>query len=144
MKKIFDDRGFLTEEGKYSKQMKDFIIKTDDMLEGYSINELRIMGSILHKIVGDAVCDAIQFKTNETNKFTAMSDEEFDKYLADKYAPIYGKNWLIKASITDEEGERNAQTFRRQMTQNLEDLKKRPREQHYGLKLSPRDKTRFR
>lgn len=111
--KIFDNRGFLNEEGeKATAKLKQEISK---LLTSVTIEDSQIVGSILHKIVGDMVFDHAQEKRNITAKFAAMSDEEFDKYLDDKYAPIYGNKWLVKASLTKEEGERHTESFRRRM-----------------------------
>lgn len=134
--KIFDERGVLTPEGE--KATARFKHELTKLLMNGSVNDLQIVGSILHKMVGDVTADAMQNKRNETNKFSAMSDDEFDEYLKKKYQPLYGEQWIIKASLTDEEGDRTVESFRRRMK---EDEKGKPVYQpSYGVRLSPREK----
>lgn len=121
--KIFDERGFLNKEGeKAVEKLKQEVSK---LLVGSDL-DIQITGSILHKIVGDMVCDAIQHKRNEVNKFAAMSDEEFESYLKDKYEPLYGVHWLFKASLTEEEAKRSVESFQRRMKKAAEKLKENP------------------
>lgn len=111
--KIFDKRGFLSAEGeKATAKLKQEIAK---LLANTTVEDIQTTGCILHKIVGDLVCDAAQEKRNVFSKFAAMSDEDFDKYLDDKYAPIYGNKWIVKASLTEEEGARHMESFKRRM-----------------------------
>lgn len=124
MKKIFDDRGFLTEEGNNTSQMISLKHALGEMLEAMSINELQTMGCILQKIVGDMVSSTIQHKTSETNKLFNMTDEEFQKHLEDKYSPIYGKDWQFR-SLTDEESERYESIAKKMADDFFEQKRKR-------------------
>ncbi len=144
MTKIFNGRGFLSEEANKSAAVKAFKKAVEMLLDDkLSIEEVQTTGSVLHKLVGDMVADAMQHKRNEFNKLTAMSDEEFDKYMSDKYTPLYGEHWLIKAPITDEEGDRSIASFERKLTDIKEEWKKRPAQPNYGLRLSPRQKSKI-
>ena len=111
--KIFDKRGFLNADGeKATAKLKQEISK---LLANATVEDIQTIGCVLHKIVGDMVCDAAQERRNIAGKFSAMSDEEFDKYLDDKYAPVYGNKWIVKASLTEEEGARHIESFKRRM-----------------------------
>jgi hypothetical protein len=113
--KIFDKRGFLNADGeKATAKLKQEIGK---LLTDASIEDIQTIGCLLHKVVGDMVCDAAQEKRNLAGKFAAMSDEEFEKYLDDKYSSIYGNRWIVKASLTEEEGTRHLESFKRRMAQ---------------------------
>jgi len=136
--KIFDDRGFLSPEGE--KATAKFKHELQKLLMDGSVNDLQIIGSLLHKVVGDMVCDAMQFRKNETSKFSTMTDEEFDEYLLKKYKPLYGEQWMLKASLTDEEGERMTESFIRKMK---DDSKNRPYQPSYGVRLSPRERRKY-
>ncbi len=145
MTKIFNERGFLSEEANKSATVKAFKKAVAALLDDkLSIEEMQSTGSVLHKLVGDMVADAMQHKRNEFNKLAAMSDEEFDKYLSDKYTPLYGKHWLVKASITDEEGARILASFDRKMIDIKEEWKLRPAQPRNGIRPSPRLEYRKR
>jgi hypothetical protein len=99
--KFFNDNGFLSEDGK--RMLLEFNtaienLMTTDEVDDMSETELRAMGSVLSKIVGDTITNRISRKLQETDKFTAMSDIEFESYLTNKY----GNNWVF-VSLTPEE-----------------------------------------
>jgi len=134
MKKLFDERGFLTEEAKKSPQVIAFKRACEEMLkDAESLNDFQITGSILHKIVGDTVSDAMQHKRNETNKFSQMTDEEFENYLEDKYLPLFGEHWSLKASLSKEEFERYGIISKKKIEAAFEEMKTEAenRKRHY-------------
>lgn len=136
MKKFTDDRGFLNKEGE--KATAKFKRELKKILGELKLDEIQTMGTLLHKIVGDAVFDAAQAKKELVNKFAAMSDEDFEEYLNNKYTFLHGKDWFFKASLTEEELARQSVLFKKRMEKWAEEQKNRPREQNYGLRLSPR------
>lgn len=140
--KLFTEQGFLNKDGE--KAVTKLKSELERLLTEAKAEDIQTLGCILHKIVGDAVSDAALAKRQLTNKFNAMSDEEFDLYLKNKYEPIVGAQWFLKAPLTEEEGERISQTFTRNIQQWMEKEKNKPREQHYGVRLSPRHKPRYR
>jgi len=77
MKKLFTESGFLSEEGK-----KAFSQLLDPHLESLfrnlqDENEIRIVGSLVQKRVGDFIYDKILAKRNAQNKLSNMNDDEF-------------------------------------------------------------------
>lgn len=141
MKKIYDERGFLTKEGEQSSRIINFKHALNECLEAMSIQEIQLMGSILHKIVGDTVFEAAQFKRDETARFAAMTDEEFDHYLNDKYSK-YGKDWFLRMSLTEEELERQSTSFKRKMEKTVERLKNNPPKVTRGW-IPPRGRGKY-
>lgn len=142
MKRIFNEQGFLNKDGEKATAKLKFEI--EKILDEAKAEDIQTLGCILHKMVGDAVANAALTKRELVNKFNAMSDAEFDAYLKAKYEPLVGEHWFLKAPLTEEEGERISQTFTRNIQKWMEEEKNKPREQHYGLRLSPRHKPRFR
>lgn len=102
--KFFDDNGFLSEDGK--RMLLEFntaienLIATDEV-DDMSEAEIRAMGSVLSKNIGDAVANRISRKLQEKNKLTAMSEKDFEAYLKNKY----GDNWFFM-TLTPEEFDR--------------------------------------
>lgn len=109
-KKYFTETGFLTPEGKeLISGFEAEITKILNQVDGEQ--PVRIMGSILTKLVGEAVSSKLLKILTAKNKkekilsdLFKMTDEEFQKYLDDKYRPTYGETWTFKVSLTKEEG----------------------------------------
>ena len=101
MKKLFQENGFLSEEGeRVFKELLDSKIATL-LKQGESETEIRLIGGLIQKRVGDAVFDAVQGKREIAAKYAAMNDEQFQAYLVAKY----GDNWMFQ-SLTPEELDR--------------------------------------
>ena len=102
--KFFNDNGFLSEDGK--RMLLEFNTAIDNLLatdevDDMSETEIRAMGSVLAKTIGDAIANRISRKLQEKNKFESMSDDDFEVYLKNKY----GDNWAFM-TLTPEEFER--------------------------------------
>jgi hypothetical protein len=101
---FFNDNGFLSEEGK--RMLLEFntaienLMATDEV-DDMSETEIRALGSVLAKIVGDVISNRISRKLQENVKFEAMSDDDFETYLKNKY----GDNWVFM-TLTPEEFKR--------------------------------------
>jgi hypothetical protein len=101
MKKIFDGNGILNETGK--NLLLDFNTALDNLMSSDEVydmseSEIRTLGSVLAKILGDRISHRIANKVKTTSKLDKMTDEEFEKYLLDKY----GSNWHF-LSLSPEE-----------------------------------------
>ncbi len=98
MDKLFKENGFLSEEGeRVFKELLDGKIATL-LKQGNSENEIRLIGSLIQKRVGDAVSNAVQAKREIAAKFAAMNDKQFQAYLVAKY----GDNWMFQSLTPDE------------------------------------------
>lgn len=104
MKKLMKEDGTFTDFGKaetsHLKEAINMVLHHADTNE-MNIGELRTLGSLIAKMVGDAVSERLQKKKEAVNKLQAMSDEEFTSYLQNKY----GDGWRLK-TLTSEEHER--------------------------------------
>lgn len=60
--KIFDNRGFLTEEAKNSKVISNLRANIVETLDGLTSEEIKIVGCVLQKMVADIVSESIQNK----------------------------------------------------------------------------------
>lgn len=104
MSKMFRDNGFLTEEGKKVLQpLHDGlmeVISSKDVRD-MSVAELRTLGANLAKAVGDTISEQIFARTQVSNRFEAMTDEQFEGYLRAKH----GDRWMF-ATLTSAELER--------------------------------------
>lgn len=97
MTKLFNENGFLSEYGAESfKQLDDEINVL--LNSANDETELRLIGTLIQKRVGDAISNKAQAKKEIAAKFASMTDEQFEGYLKAKY----GKNWLL-VSLTPEE-----------------------------------------
>lgn len=94
MRKIFNDDASLTEEGK--SIFLDFNIGLSramhsDQAHDMGEDELLILSTHMHKVIGDAITNRISCKRQLKAKLQVMTDQEFDTYLKAKY----GDNWFI-------------------------------------------------
>ena len=92
--KWFKENGFLSEEG--NGLLLDFRTALDNIMESDDIhdmsdNELLILQSNMTKLVGDAIAKQLSHRQVRSAKIEAMTDEEFDAYLHDKY----GDSWFV-------------------------------------------------
>ena len=98
---MFKDNGLLTEKGKEVlapvQKALDAVLQHDDISRMSDI-ELQVIGAALAKMVGDTISWKRQAKRDMTNKLFAMTDEQFDAYMRDKY----NGDWLL-VSLTEEE-----------------------------------------
>jgi hypothetical protein len=106
--KLFNEKGDLSDNGKDSFEM--YLDKEIQVLlnGAENENELRIIGGLITKRVGDMVSNAIQKKRELQGKFAAMTDEEFERYLDAKYGEQYGQYWRLRSEpiLSLEEHER--------------------------------------
>src|SRR5258708_3683955 len=84
----------------------EFQTALDNILESDQVSEMseqgiRDIGVQLASLVGDAISKKVIKKVQISNRFAAMTDEEFETYLKDKY----GEVWLF-ISLTPEEEKR--------------------------------------
>ncbi len=101
MNKLIDDAGFLNEAGK--KATNNFKNVVKDLLNSNEVKnlspmELKIFGGTLIKIIGDLICDKTSKEEIKENKFSSMTNEEFDFYLKNKY----GSGWQFVVLEEDE------------------------------------------
>jgi len=111
--KIYNEQGFLTKEGE--EATKQFKAEIRKLLTSVPVEAAQTVECILKKIVGDTVCDFVQEKKTIVTNFNSMSDEEFDKYLAAKYTPLYGETWFLFAPLTVEETARFSESCKRKL-----------------------------
>lgn len=139
MSKLYTENGFLSEEGKMLfKELLDGKIATL-LRQAKDENELRLIGSLIHKRVGDLVADAVLEKKEKIAQLQAMSDEDFENYLEDKYSK-HGKDWKLKAVFTSEELDRETSRCLNKFKEWEQNQKNKPRKPQYGLNISPRRK----
>lgn len=102
MKKIFTENGFLSDDGEKAfsesldERIKSLLSSAED------VNELRLIGSLIQKRVGDLTSKLIQDK-DKTSNFDLMSDDEFNEYLDNKYKKNDSLSWLNTNFLTKEE-----------------------------------------
>lgn len=99
MNKLIDSAGFLTGYGvdktKKIKEALEYLISHSELDK----SELRVLGSCLSKMVGDIISNEINNpKPKYSINLFEMSDEQFTKFLKDKY----GEEWNL-TPLTDEE-----------------------------------------
>lgn len=101
MSKAFDEKGNFSEEGKRLcidlRYGLEQLMSSDEVKE-MNENELHILGGLLAKMVGEAVSNRISFKRHLQGSLDAMSDEQFESYLKEKYGTI----WNL-VTLTEEE-----------------------------------------
>lgn len=138
MSKLYTENGFLSEEGKrVFKEILDGKIASL-LRQAEDENELRLIGSLILKRVGDLVSDAVLEKKQKTAQLNAMSDEDFEQYLENKYGE-YGENWILRARLTPEEQNRSSQLFQNKFKEWEQNQKSKSKKPHYGLRISPRE-----
>lgn len=101
---LVQQNGFLTEEGrKLLEPVTDALQKVlySSELRGATDEQIRLLGSIAMAQVADSVSQKVQRKVNIENSLKAMTDNEFEMYLKQKY----GDKWNT-TSLTPEEFER--------------------------------------
>lgn len=101
MNRWVKETGFLTEEGE--KAVQDFRHALDSLLnqpeaQAMGEGELRTLGCCLQNIVGNTMSNCIRAEKQDANHLNSMTDEQFDKYLQDKY----GDEWMTKALPPEE------------------------------------------
>ena len=104
MNKYFTDNGFLSEEGKKLVEEFNFGLATtlmQDAVRNMSEAEISTLGCNLGKCLGDTISNLIQSKSQSKNKFIAMTDEQFEAHLKERY----GERWML-VSVTKEELDR--------------------------------------
>jgi hypothetical protein len=101
MRTIFEDNGQLSEEGK--RIFLDFnyglgqILNSDQVLD-MTETQLQTLGIHLLKMIGDTITNRIARKRQFDAKLQAMTDQQFEVYLKDKYS----EHWNIH-SLEEEE-----------------------------------------
>lgn len=88
MSKLYKENGDISPYG--DDTFSTYLDKEVKVLlnDATSENELRLIGSLIQKRVGDIVSNAIQTK-NKVNPFKSLSDEQFRDYLKGKYGDRY-------------------------------------------------------
>jgi len=134
MKKYINGNGFLTEDGRAAlSPLQKALNQAIREFGPESESELRTLGAVLSKMVGDTITDRIQTTKELEAKLDAMSDEQFNAFMTAKY----GQNWQF-VTCTPEEGKRSLKGFREKMEATMEDIRKNYRIQHHGF--NPRRK----
>ena len=91
--------GVITPEGK--RLMIDLLygldqVMTSDEVSAMSEGELRVLGTYLAKVMAEAISAKISKKLQLQSSFDAMSDEEFEAYLKEKYGSVWNLVTLTK------------------------------------------------
>lgn len=99
--RFFKETGFLTTEGESLllgiQGALESLFDTEEV-QDLSETEVRLLGSNIMNMVADRVSRRMAFKKQIDNQFSAMSDQEFDTYLEDKYGP----RWMLM-TLSEEE-----------------------------------------
>jgi hypothetical protein len=104
MGKVFEDDSSLTEDGK--RVFLDFnaslaeVMRSDEAHD-MSESELLILGTHMHKLIGEAIAKRITQKRVLAVQIDKMNDYEFEAHLRDRY----GDTWSIH-SLEPEEMDR--------------------------------------
>lgn len=122
--KLFTGAGFLTEEGRlYFENFQNAINAVFDDLnkdEELTEEDVRLIGCVLAKLSGDKTSERL-VSLNEKNKikniFWAMSDEEFEQNIKNKYGPQWHNT-----SLTPEESERYEPIIKKQVDTILKQI----------------------
>lgn len=101
MNKMFKENGDLTADAK--RMLMDFNyglsqVMASDGAHDMTESELLLLGTHLHKLIGDTITNRIVNKRQFQKMLDALTDEQFDTYLKDKY----GETWFIH-SLEEEE-----------------------------------------
>lgn len=132
MKKMFTENGLLSEEGsRVFKEILDGKINTI-LSQAENVAELQILGSLLHKRIGDAVSEKILAQQERQKLFEDMNDEQFKAYLKAKY----GDNWIFQ-TLANEELDR----ARKLQMDGIEEILKKSAK---NITKFPRNGIRFR
>lgn len=99
---MFVGNGELGEDGK--RLIADFRYGLTQIMESFELealseNDLRVLESNLHKLVGDAFTGKISYLLQVDGKLQAMSDQEFEAYLQEKYGSIWRETPLTPAEL---------------------------------------------
>ena len=89
---FFKETGFLSDEGE--QLLLEFkteieVLFDNDEVSDMTVAELRMLGANMANMVADRVSKRIAFKEQLSGKFAAMSDEEFEEYLKEKYGSVW-------------------------------------------------------
>lgn len=103
----FKENGFFSEEGEHAvlhfkDGLSDVLFK--DEIKELTVSQLQTLKSNLLKKVSDAISEEIAKKKVRTDKFAAMTDEEFFSYLGDRYGEEF---WpIVNGGLSREEEDR--------------------------------------
>jgi hypothetical protein len=98
---LVKEGGVLSDYGKgFLKRLTDNLESalSSEEVRSMSVSQLRTFGGILAKLIGDAVSNRMEIKSNYENRFSIMSDNEFETYLKNKY----GEKWTLTPLSKDE------------------------------------------
>lgn len=101
MNRWIKETGFLSEEGDGA--VMDFKIALNRLLLQPEVQamgeiELRTLSCVLHNLVGNIMSNHMRAEKLAAGPFDSMTDEQFDKYLQDKY----GAEWMTKSLQPEE------------------------------------------
>lgn len=105
--KWFKENGSLSEEGKsgtmyFRSGLEEAMLRIE--IKDMSISQLQLLKCIMMKMVGDTISDVIAQKTQLATKFQFISDEEYYKYLDDRYGAEF---WpIMNGGLSREEEDR--------------------------------------
>lgn len=129
--KFYKENGFLSEEGKQLlAPVAEALSKVFSSLDVREMSEsqLRILGSSLQHLVGEATSNVIQNKNEITRRFESMTDEQFEAFLKVKY----GDKWML-VSLTPEEFARIRPISREEIEKALEEGRKAAEEYYRNV-----------
>lgn len=118
MSKLFREDSFLSEDGKKVLQpLHDGLMEviSDIAVREMSVAELRVLGANLAKLVGDVISEQIFARTQNTNRFNTLTDEQFYAQLKAKY----GEHWML-VTLTKDELARLPRLSREEMRASIE------------------------
>lgn len=144
MNKLFGENGFLNKDGE--KFLEDFKRSLKDILSSNDVGmmttaEVRLLGSVLSNITGDAISKVIINRSELSEVYNTMTDEQFDKHLREKY-DTGNDSWCFKP-LEPEEETRGRQMIHNKINSLLQEgLKNIPLPQHNGIIIS--DRKRFK
>jgi hypothetical protein len=101
MKDLFKENGFLSEYGK--EMVAPIQNRLENLLTSIEVRylsetELRALGGVISKLVGDTIADFIAHKAEVDRKLSSMTDDEFENYMKNKY----GERWMFKSASSEE------------------------------------------
>jgi hypothetical protein len=94
MKEFFNGNGVLTKDGidlllEFNTALDNLL--ASDEVHDMSESEIRTLGSVLAKILGDRISNRIASKIQTISQFDKMTDKEFEEHLINRY----GNNWTM-------------------------------------------------
>lgn len=105
MNKLYKENGLLSEHGVHVthnvKMAVWKLLRMEEDVKHMDESQLRVLGGVLQKIVGDLISERIQERNEITKHLAAMEDAEFERLLKKKY----GDRWML-VSLEPEELER--------------------------------------